>query len=216
MEQPFEPTAFLDIIAERLAKARHAFAHSAEALQAIPATLTFEWRTMTLLCLEDPCGTCLPGELAEAAGRHGGRMDRFTTATALASFSRATNALELAMELQRDGAKYRVALVTGHCIAVKFQLEGRAVRMIMGKGVAQAEALIHRVPNGTIHVSAETYPLLQDDFDATGFGGLVFAEFMDDSLLEATITMPPDSDSDMSTFAGLGLTDTTSPAPFAA
>jgi hypothetical protein len=203
----------LDFLFERLlAKPPCAQWHEGS-FDELQPSLVFGAQPLTLLCAEYPAGWSrweadLAGaDIAAIAARHEGVLDACSPAAMLVSFAQPSGALEMAMELQREArTRYQIALVTGNCLFARFELNGGEWRVLVGREVTRVEGLARRVAGGAVLVSPETFPLLEAHFAAGRYGGLLTAEFVDEMVTEATITMAPGAFSETSTFAGLGLT----------
>jgi hypothetical protein len=98
------------------------------------ASIRFEQRELTLVHADAvPAGE--PGgatesfyqELQRISARHGGRLDPYVNATALASFDDPGAAVRMATELQHvaQGVALRIGVVSGVCTLALFRAQGR-------------------------------------------------------------------------------------------
>jgi len=167
----------------------------------------------TLVCVECPAAGPFQREgvvasLKRLARRHDGIVDPCADAFAFVSFPDAEAALRTAVELQRlvPRARLRMGLGTGRVRMALCSADGQDFLMLLGGERARVEALTARAAPGTIQLAPEAYERLQGTISHDLGSCVVLAEFDHDVLTEVSLTLPPDSAADVSTFAGLGLT----------
>ncbi len=149
----------------------------------------------------------LLSELSFLASSHGGELDPCPQSTALVRFDDPLAALDMAREMQNMicDVRFQVGLASGDCTLASLQLEGRVLRVLVGDAVDRAEAVAHMASPGTIRIAPESYALLQDDIIGMSHW-MVTTEYEGDCMTAASLTLPPRANSQLSTFAGLGLT----------
>lgn len=210
INRPTQGTALLDSLSERLLARLERHPWRDMPVEDIQDSLVFRSQHLTLLCAEQPArASAWPDDVTPfaLAQRHGGVLDECSAASVLASFTQPVAALEMAMDLQRQSrTRYGIALVTGTCMTAQFLLDGRSWRVLVGREVVRAEGLARRVAAGSVMVSPDTFPLLEAHFADGLCDGILAAEFVDEVVTEATITLAPGASAESSTFAGLGLT----------
>lgn len=212
MTQPFTTTVNVhyEFVAHRLHQVLRGWHRPDLALEQLRESLEISPAgKRTLLCVARDPDAAAEGtaELAALVTRFGGRVDKLSPAAVLAGFEHAVAALETAMRLQDAGqTRHRIALLTGACFTAAFRVHGREWEALVGGPVMHVEHLVERVAPASIHVSPETFPLLEAHFDQGLSSGLLTAEYEDEVVREAVITMSPRPNTDSSTFAGLGLT----------
>jgi hypothetical protein len=203
------PSVHFEFVARRLLVKLRGWLRPELALQQVRDTLAFsEPYQSTLLCVARPADGLEDGQRAQLqalATELGGQVDPLSPAAVLAAFEHPVAALEAAMRLQNVGrTRHSIALITGRCLRADFRVHGRDWTALAGSPVMQVEELVTRVAPASVHVSPETFPLLEAHFDQGLSSGLLTAEYEDEVVREATITMAPRPLADSSTFAGLG------------
>ena len=173
----------------------------------------FGTASRTLLCVECPQSGPLTSDgvfaaLARLAPLYGGRLDPCGDAFAFVSFSQPHAALRMALAAQRATARgrLRMGLASGRCNVAHARADGQEFLLLLGSQRARVAELTDRAAAGTVQISPEIHEAL-DGLMADEFGScVVMAEYDGEVLKELSLTLPPDSAADMSTFAGLGLT----------
>jgi hypothetical protein len=167
----------------------------------------------TLVCVECPATgpfqrDAVVASLRRLAKRHDGLVDPCAEDFAFVSFPDPEAALRTAVELQRlvPRARLRMGLVSGRCRMALVSAGGQDFLMLLGSERARVEALTARAAPGTIQLATEAYERLQATISQDLGSCLVLQEFDHDVLTEVSLTLPPDAAADVSTFAGLGLT----------
>jgi hypothetical protein len=173
----------------------------------------FGTTTRTLLCVECPESGPLKREgvmaaLSRLVQLHGGCVDPCIDGFAFVSASRPEQVLRVALALQRlaGRARLRMGVLTARCNVVRGEAGGQDILMLLGAQRARVQSLAHRASAGTVQMSPETYDAIGGAVSDELGSCVVMAEFDGDVLKEITVTVPPDASSDVSTFAGLGLT----------
>ncbi len=164
----------------------------------------------TLVCAAYPRGQAAEGheDLRALVERHNGVADRISPCALLACFASPISALQVALHLQSLPTRFGVALVNGVCAQAAFTVHGRDWHILVGGDVTRAEAIASQVAPGTIHVSPEAFATLEQHLTGGIGNALLMAEYVDEVVTEATITLAPQPSAESSTFAGLGLTST--------
>lgn len=208
-DHPASP--FIEFVTERMRLKLPGSQWPGAALPEMQASFQCRPETLTLLCAEQAAAFAEPAghaAVVEAQVRQlAGWLDDCSTATWLAAFAEPGAALDVAMDLQRGSRTgYRVALATASCLVARFQIAGRSWCTVVGSEVLRVEGLARRGPAGTVQLCPVTFARLETHLNSRHFGGLVAAEYIDETVLEASITIPPHASAALSTFAGLGLT----------
>lgn len=169
--------------------------------------------TRTLLCVECPADGPLQRDgvlamLKRLAPRHDGVLDPCAGDFAFVSFAQPDAALQLAVAVQRlvPRARLRMGLGIGRCRMALCNAAGEDFLLLLGKQRTRVEELTRRAAPATVQLAPEAYEKLQGTISHDLGSCLVMAEFDEDVLTEVSLTLPPDASSDVSTFAGLGLT----------
>jgi hypothetical protein len=146
-------------------------------------------------------------ELAFLATVHGGDLDPCPPGTALVRFDDARSALNMALDMQQlsGDVRFQIGLVTGEMTLATLQLEDGELHVLLGEAVDRAEAVTRLAAPGSIRLAPETYADVHDPMmDMTR--GVLTTEYEEDCMTAVCLTLPPRSNSQMSSFAGLGLT----------
>lgn len=166
-----------------------------------------------LVCVEIPSEGPLTregllGSMGRLVARHNGVLDPCAGDFAFASFADAEAALQMAVALQRllPRARLRTGIGLGRCRMARCNADGRDFLLLLGKQRARVEALTQSASPATVQLTPEAYEQLQAVISHDLGSCIVMAEFDDDVLREVSLTLPPDPASELSTFAGLGLT----------
>jgi hypothetical protein len=172
----------------------------------------FGTATRTVLCVEWPDSGALAGPALQTmverlARLHQGHVDPCGEAFLFISFSRPEAALRTALALQRatTRAKLRMGLHVGRCNVAKARAEGADFLVLLGPERARAEALAVRAAPGTVQLSPDVYDALGGQISDDLGSCVLMAEFDGELLSDISLALPPDSTSEYSTFAGLGL-----------
>jgi len=167
----------------------------------------------TLVCVECPSTgpfqrDGVVASLRRLAKRHDGMIDPCAEDFALIIFRDPEAALRTAVEMQRlvPRARLRMGVGSGHCRMALVSAGGQDFLMLLGSERARVEALTARAAPGTIQLAPEAYERLHATISHDLGSCLVLQEFDHNVLIEVSLTLPPDSAADVSTFAGLGLT----------
>lgn len=98
-------------------------------------------------------------ELQRINTRHGGRLDPYVNAAALATFEDAAAALRMARDLQHaaEGIALRVGVVSGRCTLAFFRAQGRLWCTPLGRQPARAAEVASTATPGGIVVSPEAF-----------------------------------------------------------
>jgi hypothetical protein len=167
----------------------------------------------TVLCVQcPPAGGPTRAGVVAALSRltrmHGGYVDPCSGEYIFASFNDPEDALRLALALQRICARahLRMGVLTAPCKLVRGHADGLDILMLLGSARERAAALAGQAPSGTVQVAPETFEAVGSVISDELGSCLVMAEYDDgDVLREVVLTLPPDGNADLSTFAGLGL-----------
>ncbi|HEX7890037.1 MAG TPA: hypothetical protein VF522_11820 [Ramlibacter sp.] len=129
-------------------------------------SIRFERRRLTLVHAEAGVLPGEPGSLTESFyqdlqrlnGRHGGRLDPYVNATALATFDDPGAAVRFALELQRaaQGVALRIGVASGVCTLAFFRVQGRLWCTPLGTQPARAADVAASADVGGIVISPET------------------------------------------------------------
>ena len=176
-----------------------------EVMRFVPARGTFLCAAVQVPAWS--AGGSVQSELSFLAATHGGELDPCPAATALVRFDDPLAALDMAREMQNMicDVRFQVGLVSGDCTAAILQLEGLALRVLVGDAADRAESVARLASPGTIRLAPETFALLQDDIVGMSHW-MVTTEYDGEAMTGASLTLPPRASSQLSTFAGLGLT----------
>lgn len=172
----------------------------------------FGTATRTVLCVECPDSGSIPRatlqNMVERLARlHQGHVDPCAEDFLFISFARSEAALRTALALQRatTRAKLRMGLHEGRCNVARARADGADFLVLLGPQRARAEALATRAAAGTVQLSPEVYDALGGHISDDLGSCVLMAEFDGDLLSDISLALPPDSTSEYSTFAGLGL-----------
>ena len=207
-----DPSLLLETLSDRVLRSLSPAVWRKLFLRPHQEVMEFEPGRGTLLCaaVQVPAWGMAAGVLSEVAylaACHGGELDPCPEATALVRFEDAESALEMALELQHLAcdARFQVGLVSGACTVASLKLEGGPLRVLLGDAVERAGAVARLASPGTIRIAPETFSQLQRAL--VDFGrGVLTTEFEGDAMTAVSLTLTPKSNSQLSSFAGLGLT----------
>jgi class 3 adenylate cyclase len=167
----------------------------------------FENAELTLLCTDAPCNGWTRAELSRFAARCGGFSQPAGHRHALCAFAEPRDALAAALRLQKlSPAKLRTAITAGACTVAVFEREGATCRIVLPPHDAMALMAVRRAAPGSVVISSAAYESLEPHIAAQAGDALVVTEFDEESVGQASITLPPQRNEALSTFAGLGLT----------
>ena len=168
---------------------------------------------VTVVCFELPAAGTVSREgllarISAQAAAYDGRVDPCIGQFALVSFSRASAALRMALGLQRllREGRPRVGIASGRCPVALFHAAGKDYSLLLGSGRTRAEELVLRAAGASVQLCPETFVRLEAAQEQELESCLMLAEYDDEVLTEASLTLPPDHAEHLSTFAGLGLT----------
>ncbi len=207
----------LELLSEKLSSQLEPDAWSALFHGDDAATIRFEEKQLTVLYAET---TLLPtwgerdrdsfaAEVEWLATRHRGQLDRFVWGATVAYFEDPHAAVRMAMDLQRSAIELqlRIGVHTGPAIIGTFRSDGQPRCTLLGPEAGLAAKVAATAATGSIVISPETYALVQTEIQAETAGCLLTAECHDSDLAQASITPAPSrGNTELSTFAGLGLT----------
>jgi hypothetical protein len=212
MQSPENPSLVLDALSTRVLRTLSPGAWRKLFLRPHHEVMQFAPARGTFLCAaaQVPAWSAagdLQSELAFLAATHGGELDPCPHSTALVRFDDPQAALDMAREMQNMicDLRFQVGLVCGDCTLASLQLEGRVLRVLVGDAVDRAEAVTRMASPGTIRIAPDAFALLQDDIVGMSHW-MVTTEYEGDCMTAASLTLPPRANSQLSTFAGLGLT----------
>jgi adenylate cyclase len=181
-------------------------------------TIQFEQKVRTVLYAE-ALSSCnwteserdsFAAEVEWLAVQHRGTVDRFVHGGAAISFDEPTCCVRLAMDLQRSAAELhlRIGIHTGICDIGTFRSGHQACCTLIGPETWLAAQVAASAATGSIAISPESYALVKDGIEVEAAGCLVTEEFDDTALAQVCLTpTPAKGGADMSTFAGLGLSN---------
>lgn len=168
----------------------------------------FQRRSLTLLHSDSPDDS--PGDLVVSliAEQYGGTFQYGSKWPVALSFDEPSAALRAGLTLHRiaQGKRLRTALTCGVCTAAVFDVNGTSRTVLLGEAVAKAAADALTAPAGSIQIAPHTYHLVHAEIGVAARGAVLMTEMRGDEVSSATLTLPPSPCSDLSTFAGLGLT----------
>lgn len=171
-----------------------------------PARVRFQRRVGTLLCCEPPSPKWSDADLETFTAHFAGRFEPFRGAP-LFHFSSVRPALGMAVLLQRTcRRKIRVAVLTGAVTEAQFELFGERKAHTIGESLEAVHTLMRKAPAGSIKMCPDSYCAVASSLDADAGGAIVTTEYQGDDVISAHLTLAPPSNSEFSTFAGLGLT----------
>ncbi len=172
-------------------------------LTSLRDTVRFEARALTLLCVDAPRHGWSLAELDTFGQRFGGRCEPLGKERALFHFDAAAPALRAALLLQRmcGDFQFRLAVVTAPCHVARFEVDGQRCQVVLPPPSGSVQRAVDNAVPGTIHVCKESYPLLEDLLRAEVGDALVTVEFGEDAQAEASITLPPSTDSPITSFS---------------
>jgi hypothetical protein len=210
--QPEDPSLLVDALSNRVVRSLSPGVWRKLFLRPWQEVMQFAPTQGTLLCAAAQLpswgtGANVLPELAFLARSHGGELDPCPQATALVRFDDAQAALDMALEMQQmaGDVRFQVGLASGECTLATLQLEGSVLRVLVGGAVDLAEAVTRQATPGTIRLAPETFAQVQDAVVRIG-GCMVTTEFEGGCITATSLTLPPRSNAQLSTFAGLGLT----------
>jgi hypothetical protein len=135
-------------------------------------TIRFERRLLTLVHANADTSEGQPGaanerfyqELQRLNSLHGGRLDPYVNATALATFENPLAAVRMAIDLQRAAGDValRIGVVSGACTLAYFRVHGRLWCTPLGDQPERAAAAAASASAGGIVISPETYRPQED------------------------------------------------------
>lgn len=176
-------------------------------------TMSFDERLLTVLYTDT---ALLPGfghrghdafvaQVDWLAARHGGHVDGFVFGAVVAFFDDPRNCIRMALDLQRVARelRLRIGVQTAAAAIATFRTGGVTRSALLGPATAQAACLAGAAAVGSIAVSRDTYGQVREELPRDTGGCLVTEEFDGSDIAQACITPAP---SEMSSFAGLGLT----------
>jgi hypothetical protein len=200
--------ALLEVLSERVL--RHAGAELWRQLFLGPAfaSIRFETRALTVLAADVPLVSGSGADRALLAERLAGKLEASRAADIVLAFDEARAALRAAVVLQRlaGHGRVRTALNTASATVACFDLDGVAHCVLLGTAIDHAESALAACSPGTIYLSASSYATLHERIGDEVRDGLVATELDNENVTQASIMLPPQAGSPMSTFAGLGLT----------
>ncbi len=212
MQSTQDPSLVLDALSNRVLRTLSPSAWRKLFLRPHHEVMQFTPARGTFLCaaMQVPAwsaGASVLSELSFLAATHGGDLDPCPQSTALVRFDDAQAALDMAREMQNMmcDVRFQVGLVSGDCTLAALQLEGLVLRVLVGDTVERAEAVTRQASPGTIRIAPETFALLQEDIVGMPHW-MMTTEYEGDCMTAASLTLPPRANSQLSTFAGLGLT----------
>jgi hypothetical protein len=171
-------------------------------------SIRFETRALTVLAADAPLERGSSDDRALLAERLGGTLEISRGADIVLAFDEARAALRAAVVLQRlaDQRRVRTALNTATATVACFELDGTSQCLVIGAAIERAESALAACSPGTIYLSAASYATLHERIGDDVRDGLVATELENENVTQASIMLPPQAGSPMSTFAGLGLT----------
>lgn len=168
----------------------------------------FLQRTFTVVCSDAPAGGPHDPAIAVLAKRHGGFVQAGSQLHVSLAFEDPAGALRTAVNLQRlaERTRLRTAITSGVYTAAFVVIDGVRRMLLLDGAIATADRHALAAPPGSIQVCAQTYALLHPQIGSETSSAMVTTEFHGDEVSSATLTFPPAASSELSTFAGLGLT----------
>lgn len=201
-------SALLEVLSERILQ--HSGAELWRQLFLGPAfgSIRFEARALTMLAADVPLVRGSAADTALLADRLAGKLETSRVADLVLGFDEARAALRAAVVLQRlaGHGRVRTTLNTATATVACFELDGQVQCVVIGNAIDHAESALAACSPGTIWLSASSYATLHERIGDDVRGGLVATELQDENVTQASIMLPPQAGSPMSTFAGLGLT----------
>jgi hypothetical protein len=167
----------------------------------------FETERCTVLVTDSPLPEMSREESAVLARRLGAEQQPSNCSDLVLAFSTARAALRAALVVQRlaEGRSVRTALTTVLAPSATLEIDGWPRRILVGPQMERAEAALVHAVTGTILVCGVTYGRLGDSIAEHVRDGLVVIEMEEDeTVTQASITLPPHASAPTSTFAGLG------------
>jgi hypothetical protein len=169
------------------------------------ASVRFRQQPVALLCCDPSKSEWSNQDLSALAARCGGEFEPCRE-TAVFRFMDAGPALATAVLLQRASSeRVQAAILTRTTTVATFDLFGEQRSLAVGSPLEDALAFMRKSSPGSIKVCAETYNALGSAMDQGAKGAIVTTEFVGDEVTSAFVTLPPNRQSEVSTFAGLGL-----------
>lgn len=142
------------------------------------ADIRFEERSLTLVHVDVDAPAGAPGgatarffqELQRLNAVHGGRLDPYGNAAALATFEEPGAAVRMALGLLRaaDGVALRIGVVSGRCTLACFRVQGRLWCTPLGPQTQRAAEVAATASTGGIVISPETYQHAARELPAAG------------------------------------------------
>lgn len=188
---------------------------SQEALRRAAGSLWSRRRTLTLVSIASPDLAALPAhmlrrlesEVDSLTERHGGMRDRFAARGVVVFFSDASDAVRMALQLQRTATalRLRIGVDTAECLVVAAEVGREMLVTLVGPGAERAAGAAANATNGSIFVCPAAYALSRYAIETDTHDCLLAEEFENSQLAQVTITPAPARGSaHASTFAGLG------------
>lgn len=166
----------------------------------------------TVLCVGAPDAGALSRATLQTmvqrlARLHQGHVDPCADSFVFVSFARPESALRMALALQRATAraKLRMGLHSGRCHVARARTEVADFLVLLGPERARTEALASRAAGGTVQLSTDAYEALGGQISDDLGSCVLMAEFDGELLTDISLALPPNSTSEHSSFAGLGL-----------
>lgn len=153
-------------------------------------------------------GAEVRSQIEALAFHHGGELDACPQSVALVRFEDASSALDMARALQDLACdqRFQVGLASGECTLATVQLNDiELLRVMLGGAADQAESVARMVTPGSIRLAPQTM-MLVDEVVSVMPGCMVTTEFEGEEIAATSLTFTPRYNSQLSTFAGLGLT----------
>jgi hypothetical protein len=199
-------TLLMEALSERLLQHADVNAWRGIFLGDAQDAVSFESERFTVLASDSPLPAISRGEGALLARRLGGEEQPSSSAELVLAFPTSRAALRAALVIQRlaEGRSVRTALTTVFAASASVEIDGWARRVLVGAEIERAEGALGHAVAGTILVCGDTYGRLGDDIAEHVRNGLVITEMDDETVTQASITLPPHASAEASTFAGLG------------
>jgi hypothetical protein len=209
--QSVDSIDLLDTLSERVLRHQPVSAWRQVFLRPHQEVMQFSRLSGTWVCVaaQEPwgVGSGVLSDIELLAGSHGGELDACPQSVALVRFEDAGSALAMARALQDlpCDQRFQVGLASGECTLATLQLNDIELLRVMLSGAAdEAEAVARMVAPGSIRLSPETMELV-DEVVSVMPGCMVTTEFEGETVSATSLTFTPNFNSQLSTFAGLGL-----------
>lgn len=168
--------------------------------------IRFASEVTTVLCSDVPKNWA-PREAEMRCQEEGGRSQASSRIGLLVFFDSPRAALTCAIKLLREQRAHplRASISTCSLRYAEFSQSGTLRRLYFGEELARTERTLRGVVPGTLVLCPQSFRSVSPVLPTQAPEAMIATEMIGDELIHAWITLPPHSDADLSSFAGLGL-----------